>query len=114
MKSRPFRVNFEDIYEMRAEDLMESEAMMTVLKQEVPKAIDIAIKERRSYATIFEINSFGVYIEIHKKDWINALNACLTMFANEEAFEKCSEISKTIIKLESTNKKKGDGKLERV
>lgn len=114
MKSRPFRVNFEDIYEMRAEDLIESEALMTVLKNEVPKAIELAIKERKTYAIVFEINSFGVYIEIHKRDWINALSSCLTMFANQEEFERCSEISKLIVRLESTAKKKGNGKLERV
>lgn len=112
MNRRPFRVNFEDIYEMRAEDLIESEALMNVLKIEVPKSIEIAVKERRTYATVFEINSFGVYVEIHKKDWINALTSCLTMFTEEEDYESCAKVSKTLALLNKKSEK--SGKPERV
>lgn len=102
MNKRPFRVNFENLDEMRSEDLIESQTLVRVLKLEVPKAINKAIKERKTYATVFEINSFGIFVEIHKKDWISALNSCIALHAKEEEYEACGEITKT---LESLSKK---------
>lgn len=96
MKKRPFRVNFENIDDMRSEDLVESEVLVKVLKNEVPKAITKAIKEKKTYATVFEINSFGVFVEIHKKDWISALNSCIELHAKAEEYEACGELTKTI------------------
>jgi hypothetical protein len=96
MNKRPFRVNFENISEMRSEDLIESEILVKVLKVEVPKAIKKAIQERKTYATVFEINSFGVFVEIHKKDWVSALNSCIALHAKDEEYEACGELTKTI------------------
>jgi hypothetical protein len=107
MGRRPFRINFENIYEMTAEDLVESEALITILKKEVPKAIDTAIKHKKAYASVFEINTFGVYVEIHKKDWVNALNTCLDLHTKEEDYESCVPISKTIELLKEKKQKNG-------
>jgi len=96
MSKRPFRVNFENLSDMKSEDLIESETLMKVLKIEVPKAINKAIKEKKLYATIFEINSFGVFVEIHKKDWINAINSCISLHAKDEDYEVCGELTKTL------------------
>jgi len=96
MNKRPFRVNFENLSDMRSEDLIESETLMRVLKTEVPKAINKAIKEKKVYATVFEINSFGIFVEIHKKDWINAINSCITLHAKDEDYEACGELTKTL------------------
>lgn len=96
MKKRPFRVNFENIDDMRSEDLVESDVLVKVLKNEVPKAITKAIKEKKTYATVFEINSFNVFVEIHKKDWVNALTSCIALHAKDEEYEACGELTKTI------------------
>lgn len=96
MNKRPFRVNFENLSDMRSEDLIESETLVKVLKTEVPKAINKAIKEKKTYATVFEINSFGVFVEIHKKDWINAINSCISLHAKDEDYEACGELTKTL------------------
>jgi hypothetical protein len=96
ISKRPFRVNFENIDETKSEDLVESEVLVQVLKVEVPKAINKAIKERKIYATVFEINSFGIFVEIHKKDWISALNSCISLHAKKEEYEACGEITKTL------------------
>lgn len=109
---RPFRVNFENIYELTTENLLESDVLVRVLKQEVPKAIDRAIKEKKTYATIFEINTFNVFVEIHKKDWINALSSCMQLYTDKEEYEACIEISKTLELLNKKNEK--HGKPERV
>ena len=112
MTRRPFRINFENLPLLRSEDLVESEVLLGVLKKEVPKAISKAIKERKSYATVFEINSFNVFVEIHKKDWVNALNSCLELHAKEEEYEACIELDKTIKSL--TKNKEKYGRVERV
>jgi len=104
---RPFRVNFENIHDMRTEDLLHSDVLIRVIKQEVPKAIDKAIKERKTYATIFEINTFGVFIEIHKKDWISALSSCMQLHTEKEEYEACIEISKTLELLNKKNENYG-------
>jgi hypothetical protein len=107
MNKRPFRVNFENFYDMRTEDLLESDVLICVLKQEVPKAIDKAIKSRKTYATIFEINTFSVFVEIHKKDWVNALLSCVALHTEKEEYEACIQISKTIELLNKKNEKHG-------
>jgi sugar/nucleoside kinase (ribokinase family) len=96
MNKRPFRVNFDNLDEMRSEDLVESNVLINVLKIEVPKAINKAIKEKKTYATVFEINSFGVFVEIHKKDWISALNSCVALHIKDEEYELCGELTKTL------------------
>ena len=106
MSKRPFRVNFENMSNMTTEDLLESEVLLKVIKTEVPKAINKAIKERKSYATVFEINSFGVFVEIHKKDWISALNSCIALHAKDEEYEACVDINKTLQLLSKTAKVK--------
>ena len=103
---RPFSVNFENIDHIRSEDLIESEVLIGVLKKEVPKAIKKAIKEKKTYATVFEINSFSVFVEIHKKDWINALNSCVALHMEKEEYEACGEISKTIQSLTKNKNQK--------
>ena len=104
---RPFRVNFENIHDMRTEDLLHSDVLIRVIKQEVPKAIDRAIKEKKTYATVFEINTFDVFIEIHKKDWINALSSCMQLHTDSEEYEACIQISKTLELLNKKNEKYG-------
>jgi hypothetical protein len=112
MKRRPFRVNFENVHHMHADQLVESEVLLSVLKKEVPKAINAAIKEKKTYATVFEINTFGVFVEIHKKDWISALNSCIEMHAKKEEYEVCVEINKTVELL--SKKLEKHGRVERV
>jgi hypothetical protein len=102
IKRRPFRVNFENLHNIKSDDLVNSEVLVDVLKKEVPKAVNKAIKERKMYATVFEINSFGVFVELHKKDWISALTSCLDLYIKQENYEACVEINKTI---ESLSKK---------
>jgi len=111
MSRRPFRVNFENLAHLRSEDLVESDILVTVLKQQVPKAITKAINEKKTYATVFEINSFGVFVEIHRKDWVNALNSCLDLHTEREEYEACADIQKTI---QSLTKKKEHARSERV
>jgi excinuclease UvrABC helicase subunit UvrB len=112
MTRRIFRINFENLPLLRSEDLVESEVLLGVLKKEVPKAINKAIKEKKTYATVFEINSSNVYVEIHKKDWVNALNSCVEFHAKEEEYETCVELNNTIKSL--TKNKQTDGRVERV
>lgn len=116
MVARPFRVNFENINQIKSQDLENSEVLIQVLKKEVPKAVKKAIKEKKSYATVFEINSFSVFVEIHKKDWVNALNSCVELYTMNEEYEACSEISKIIKTLtEKKNQKLEEhGKHQRV
>jgi hypothetical protein len=103
IKRRPFRVNFENLDSMKSEDLVSSEVLVDVLKKEVPKAINKAIKEKKVYATVFEINSFGVFVELHKKEWISALTSCIDLNIKQEDYESCIEINKTIESLSKTS-----------
>lgn len=102
MNKRPFRVNFENLSEMKSEDLVGSEVLVKVLKTEVPKAINKAIEEKKLYAVVFEINTSGVYVEIHKKDWVSAINSCIDLYTKEEEYEKCGELTKTLHLLTKT------------
>jgi len=105
MTTRPFRVNFENMSNLKTEDLLESDVLIRVLKKEVPKAITVAIKQKKTYATVFEINALGVFVEIHKKDWIGALSSCMELHMSQEEYESCIDIRKTIESLTKKNKK---------
>jgi hypothetical protein len=78
------------------QDLLETEAVVTLVFDEVPKGIARAIKKRQSVADILEINSSGVYLQIDKKFWRNALESCKEYHLKREAFEECAEIQALI------------------
>lgn len=100
---RPVRAIFDNIEQLSTEDIKSSNILLNLLKQEVPTAIEFAVSNKKTFATIFEINSSSSYLEIHKNYWEEALNTCLRLFLSdeEENYEMCHRISKLIDAIQS-------------
>jgi hypothetical protein len=92
------RAIFDNAEQLTLEQLEDSDILKVLLKVEVPKAIEDAMINKKTFASIFEINSSNNFIEIHKNYWADALSTCLHWYINdgEEDYEKCSNITKLI------------------
>ena len=80
-KKRPIRAVFPLDQNIASKDIVESAILKNLLKINIPECINNALKEKKIYACIFEINDTNHFIEIHKKDWISALEACVIFHA---------------------------------
>ncbi len=85
---------FEPVEEFRAEDLLQTPQLVHMVKRETPLAIRAALEENKTFATIFEVNASGMFIDIPKSYWIDALEQCINYNLEEEKFEDCIELKK--------------------
>ena len=104
-KNRPPRAIFEKIGTLTAQDIEASNILKGLLKVEVPKAIEYAMDNKKTFASIFEINDSNCYIELHKNQWVQALETCIIFFIEEEDYESCNKITKLIEKIKKKPKK---------
>ena len=116
-KQRKIRAIIDNIESFTSTELLSSEILRNLLYKEVPNSIEEAMKTNSSYATVFEVNNSGYYMEIHKRDWVTALSSCLTEQVSREDYNECSRINKLIVKLQKRKSKniktKDDGKVQR-
>ena len=104
---------FEPLEDIRASDLLDNEDLLNLIKIETPKAIEEAFRNKKTFATLFEINGIDLYLDIPKQYWVPALEKCIHFMIEREDFEQCiplrnliEEISKPIKKIP---KKKNNG-----
>jgi hypothetical protein len=93
------RALFEPLEEVQASDLLDSQPLIELLKKETPLAIEEAHKNKKTFATLFEVNGLGFYIDIPKQHWIAALEQCINFKLEEEKFEECIPLKKLIDEL---------------
>jgi hypothetical protein len=84
-----------------------------LIKKETPLAIEEAFRNKKTFATLFEINGIELYLDIPKQYWVPALEQCISFKLTEEKFEDCiklrdliEEIRKPIKRI---SKKKDNG-----
>lgn len=104
-KNRPPRAVFENIDLLKAQDIQTSEVLKDLLKKETHKAIEYALENKKTFASIFEINDSNCYIELHKNQWVQALETCILFYIEEEDYESCNKITKLIEKIKKKPKK---------
>jgi hypothetical protein len=100
-KNPPIKAMFGDIQLLTAERIIPTPAFKDLLKDHVFPCIKAAFKSNKMFATIFEINSSGNFIDIQKKDWVKALNVCMSWYVEDEQYAICTEISGLIKEIES-------------
>jgi hypothetical protein len=107
------RAIFEPLENIQASDLLDNEDLLNMIKKETPVAIEEAFRNKKTFATLFEINGMDLYLDVPKQYWIPALEQCIRFMIEEEDFEKCiplrnliEEIKKPIKKIP---KKKNNG-----
>jgi len=106
-KEVPIRAIFDGVHELAAEDVAKSESFIKLLREKTPTIIEEAHKANSTFATLFEINDSGCFIEIHRNDWVNALEACIPMYSEKEDYEMCGKITKLIGEINDKIKKLG-------
>lgn len=115
-KRRIPKAIFEPMENFQASDLLDNEALLRLVKKEAPLAIEDALRNKKSFASVFEISSTGYYVDIPKPYWIPALEKCINYKLEEEDFEDCiylkkliDDISKAPKTISTKPKKKKDG-----
>lgn len=93
------RAVFEPLEDLKASDLLENVALINLIKKEAPIAIKEAFQSKKTFATLFEINGIGLYLDIPKQYWIPALEQCISYMLEDENFEECIPIKKLIDEL---------------
>ena len=107
---------FEPFEEVESSNLLENQDLLKMIKKETPIAIEEALKEKKTFATIFEIGGTGYFVDIPKQYWVDALEQCINFYLEEEKFEDCvtlkkliDEIKKPITKIPKPTKSKQNG-----
>ena len=86
------RAFFEPLEAIQASDLLENASLIEMIKKEAPLAIEEAFRNKKTFATLFEINGMGLYLDIPKQHWISALEQCINYKLEEEKFEDCIKL----------------------
>ena len=81
---------------LEAADLLDTPQLVELVKKETPKAIRDAFDNRKTFATLFQINHSEFYIDIPKPYWTSALDECIKYLIEEQRFEECKDIKKLI------------------
>ena len=107
------RALFEPLERIQSSDLLDNEPLLEMIKTETPIAIKEAFQNKKTFATLFEINGMGLYLDIPRNHWVPALEQCIKFKLEEENFEDCvklrdliEEIKKPIKRI---SKKETDG-----
>ena len=87
---------FQPLEGLTAADLLDNQTLIELTKSETYPAIEDAFNNKKTFATLFQINMTGNYIDIPKQYWIPALEECIKFNLTEEKFEDCLEIKKLI------------------
>ena len=107
------RALFEPFVGLQTSDLLDSEPLLNLVKNETPAAIEEAFKSKKTFATLFEVNMTGYYLDIPKMYWVDALEECIRLYLKEEKYEECSRLNSLIEEIKKAAKKpikqKNDG-----
>ena len=60
------RALFEPFEHVEVANLLDNEALITMIKRETPLAIEEAFKQRKTFATLFEVGGTGFFIDLPK------------------------------------------------
>jgi hypothetical protein len=90
------RAMFQPLDETTSAQLMDSGPFKELVRKETFTAIEEAFRNKKTFATLFEINTTGHYIDIPKQYWIEALEECIKYNLTDEKFEECLEIKNLI------------------
>lgn len=104
-KEIPIRAIFDGVNQLTTEDVIASEPFNKLLKEKIPSIIEEAHKVGSVFATIFEINDSGCFIEIHRNDWIKALESCISMYVEDEDYNTCGKITALIQEIKDKYKR---------
>jgi len=99
------RAVFDNPHDLSPETVSESKDLKKLIKSQLSECIKFAFEANKQYASIFEINDSTYYIEIHKKNWVQALETCMLWYVEDEDYETCTKIKDLIKHIQNRGKK---------
>ena len=87
-----------------ADDLLKVEQLVELVKKETPKAIKEAFENKKTFATLFQINHTEYFLDIPKSYWVDALEECIKYRIEEQRYEDCRDIKKIIDSIKTGSK----------
>ena len=99
------RALFEPFSGLQESDLMGNEPLLHLIRKETPAAIEEAFAGKKTFATLFEVNMTGYYLDIPKKYWVDALEECIKLNLEDEHFEECLKLKNLIGEIKKAAKK---------
>lgn len=96
---------FEPWEDIAAEDLLETPQLVSLVKKEAPLAIREAFENKKTFATLFQVNHSEYYIDIPKPYWIDALEECIKYLIEEQKYEECRDLKKLIDDIKTGTRK---------
>jgi len=87
---------FEPLEQIQASDLLENDSLLAMIKKETPLAIKEAFQNKKTFATLFEINGLGLFVDIPKNYFKSALEQCIKWNLELEQYEECKRIADLI------------------
>lgn len=100
------RAIFDNPHDLTSESVAKSEELKKLIKSQIVESIGLAHGANKTYASVFEINDSSHYVDIHKKNWVQALETCLLWYVEDEDYEKCKEIKDLIHKIKNKGSKR--------
>lgn len=98
------RAVFEPWEGVSTEDLLQNDQFIKLAKQETPKAIKEAFLNKKTFATLFQINHTENYLDIPKQYWIPALEECIKYLIEDQKYEECRDLTKLIDSIKAGTK----------
>lgn len=102
------RAVFDDPNGVSPESVAESQELKKLIKLHMVDTIASAFDSNKTFAPLFEINDSAFYVELHKKNWVSALETCLLWYVEEENYEVCTKIKDLIHRIKRKGKKNID------
>jgi len=99
------RAVFEPLSGVQASDLIDNPPLLNMIRNETPPAIEEAFRAKKTFATIFEINTSGYYVDIPRMYWIPALEECIKLNLVDEKYEECLKLNNLIEEIKTAKKK---------
>ena len=100
------RALFEPIIGLQASDLTDNEILLNLIAVEkLVGEFFKAFKAKKTFATIFEVNASGYFLDIPKMYWIDALEECIKLNLQDEHFEECIKLKDLIEVIKKASKK---------
>jgi hypothetical protein len=99
------RALFEPFADLQASDLLDNEPLINLIRNEAPDAIEEAFLNKKTFATLFEVNTTGYFLDIPKMYWVDALEECIKLNLVEEKYEECLRLNKLIEKIKIAPRK---------
>lgn len=105
---------FEPWEGLTAEDLLNTPQLVKLVKKETPLAIKDAHTNKKTFATLFQINHSENYLDIPKPYWIPALEECIKYLIEEQKYEECRDLKKLIDDIKTGTKKVSSKQLKQI